>query len=82
MEVNYKEIKNHDDIVNSGLLSIVIRDTGKGIPKDVQKKIFERFYQLDDSTMASHGSGIGLSLSSELVELHQGTIQLESTEGE
>lgn len=81
LTVGFQNIRNHDDLVESGQLSIVIKDNGPGIPKDVQSKIFERFYQLDDSTMASYGSGIGLSLTSELVELHKGKIELDSSKG-
>lgn len=61
-----------------GYLLLQISDTGIGIPLDRQKRIFERFYQLDDSHM---GSGIGLSLVQRLVELHHGKIRLDSSEG-
>ena len=50
-------------------------DTGIGIPEDKQRKIFERFYQMENG---HEGSGIGLSLVQRLVELHHGQITLIS----
>ena len=55
-----------------------VADTGVGIPKDKQRKIFERFYQVEN---VHEGSGIGLSLVQRLVELHHGQITLVSEVG-
>lgn len=61
-------------------LSITVKDTGIGIPEDMQEKIFERFFQNETSgAMVNQGSGIGLSLTKEFVKLHGGTISVEST---
>lgn len=61
-----------------GKLQLSVADTGCGIPTDKLDKIFTRFYQLNDSV---GGYGIGLSLVKRLVELHHGTISVQSEVG-
>ncbi|MFN8574457.1 MAG: ATP-binding protein [Gemmatimonadaceae bacterium] len=61
---------------------IEVIDTGPGIPREFHERVFERFFQVDDSSSRSHeGTGIGLALVRELVELHGGTVRVESTAG-
>ncbi|WP_020571548.1 hybrid sensor histidine kinase/response regulator [Neolewinella persica] len=65
-------------------LIIVIKDTGTGIPAGEQDKIFERFYMVPDqgrTPQFSRGSGIGLAIVRNVVELHHGTISVESEPG-
>ncbi len=63
-------------------VEISVQDTGIGIPKEQMDKIFDRFYQVDNRLSREYeGTGVGLSLSKELVELHKGRILVESEEG-
>ncbi|MCB1168383.1 MAG: histidine kinase, partial [Leptospiraceae bacterium] len=65
-----------------GLLEIAIVDTGIGIPEDKQELIFESFTQADGSIAREYGgTGIGLSVTRRLVELHGGTIRVNSIQG-
>lgn len=71
------------DWAPDGHIEIKVEDTGLGIPDDRVDRIFDRFYQIDGSqTRLQEGSGIGLSLTQELVELHKGDIRVESQEDE
>jgi two-component system phosphate regulon sensor histidine kinase PhoR len=66
-----------------GAVQLRVRDTGKGIAKEDQQRIFERFYRGEKShTGAIPGSGLGLALVKHGVLLHKGTINLASTPGE
>lgn len=60
---------------------IKVTDNGIGIPKDKMKHLFQRFYDGDYRQFQTMGTGIGLSLTRELVYLHGGNIECESEEG-
>jgi signal transduction histidine kinase/DNA-binding response OmpR family regulator len=68
---------------DAGTLVLKIKDTGIGIEKEKQEKIFERFFQNEvPGSMVNQGSGIGLAITWEFVRLHNGTIKVESEPGE
>lgn len=63
-----------------GSVTISVKDSGNGIPEEHLPYIFNRFYQVDKH--AQNGSGIGLALTKEIVELHGGIIDVKSQPGE
>jgi GAF domain-containing protein/anti-sigma regulatory factor (Ser/Thr protein kinase) len=65
-----------------GHFEILVRDTGPGIAPEHQIRIFEEFQQVDDSnTRQKGGTGLGLAISKRIVEMHGGTIGIESVPG-
>jgi ligand-binding sensor domain-containing protein/signal transduction histidine kinase/DNA-binding response OmpR family regulator len=76
------QISQQPDSENIPWLVIAITDNGIGIPEDKHEKIFDRFYQNDtDLSVLNQGSGIGLSIVREFVQLHKGTITVKSQPG-
>ena len=66
----------------AGKALLSVRDTGIGMTPEECEKIFERFYRTAASQKMAKGTGLGLSIAKELVELHEGTLTVESREGE
>lgn len=73
---------NEDKSENENFVLLAINDTGIGIPKDKLHRVFDRFYQVDDSSKRAYGgSGIGLALVKELTDLHKWDITVNSDIG-
>ena len=63
-------------------VEFAVTDTGPGIPSDQLEAIFDRFTQVDNtSTRKAGGTGLGLTITRQLVTLHGGTVRVESQEG-
>ena len=68
--------------IQNKTVKITVSDTGIGIPKDEMENIFERFYTVDESRSKDKaGTGLGLSIAKWIVEVHEGTINVENQEG-
>ncbi len=83
VELNfYEEINIHENSpILSGELVLKVKDNGIGIPEHMKEKIFDQFVQAKTSiNPLEHGTGIGLALVKEYVRLHEGSIELESSE--
>ncbi|WP_321332565.1 two-component regulator propeller domain-containing protein [uncultured Bacteroides sp.] len=75
VQVNLSYAQDKDYIL------LQIKDNGKGISEEAQKNLFKRFYEGDYRKFNTIGTGIGLSLTKDLVELHGGSIVVESAVG-
>jgi signal transduction histidine kinase len=67
----------------SGMIDLVVRDSGGGIPPERLPRIFDRYYSTKQGPDATGkgGTGVGLSACREIIEAHQGRIRVESTVG-
>jgi len=65
--------------VTNGAVRFTVTDTGKGIPKEYQERIFEKFFQVPEN--GPKGTGLGLYIAREIVRGHGGEIGLESEAG-
>ncbi len=83
--VNAVQAMDNHGILTIGMVQegdqviVKIKDTGKGIPKDIQKKVFSAFFT---TKKQGEGSGLGLHIIRRIVQEHSGTIDFESIEGE
>ena len=83
MDINNETLKNRTEILSGykakAYFYIRIKDTGIGISAESIDKVFDRYYQIEDSEHDQHlGSGVGLALVKELVLLHKGSLTLYS----
>ena len=65
--------------ISEGMVSILVADTGHGIPSEILPQIFEPFYTTKE---AGTGTGLGLAIARQVAEVHEGTLTAESREGE
>src|SRR6202035_1675452 len=63
------------------LVTMVIEDTGRGIPPDDMAHVFDRFWR-GTAVQQTEGSGVGLAVVLELVRAHSGHVNVESVEGQ
>ncbi len=71
-----------DFISNNGYAEIIVWDTGIGITTKEQEHLFERFYRVDNSmTREVGGTGLGLFITKNIIELHGGSMRVESEKG-
>ena len=71
-----------ESTAGDGMVSIAVADSGIGIPAHALPKIGRPFEQVESQHSKKHkGTGLGLALSRSLVEMHGGTLKIESTEG-
>jgi len=68
--------------LGEGKVKIEVRDNGKGISLEDQKRIFEAFYRSAESGKAVEGTGLGLAITTRLVELHGSKLEIRSKPGE
>jgi signal transduction histidine kinase len=74
---------NADGTGSPAVACIRVRDTGIGIAPEYQQRIFERFYRIRDKNAdCSGGQGLGLSIAKLIIEMHGGTVTVESALGE
>lgn len=68
-------------LVNGGV-RMWVKDTGPGVPKHEQRRIFERFARAEGSARRSEGSGLGLAITRAIAEAHGGAVELNSEPGD
>jgi two-component system phosphate regulon sensor histidine kinase PhoR len=65
-----------------GFVALEVKDNGEGIPRPEHRRIFDKFYRIDDRlSRAREGSGLGLAIVKHIVRAHGGRIQLDSAKG-
>jgi signal transduction histidine kinase len=76
------EVRVESRLGDGGAVQISVSDTGRGIPPHELDRVFDRFYRGESAPTEERGSGLGLPIAKNLVELHGGRIWVESTPGQ
>lgn len=83
--IKYTQQGGHIDInieIKEGVVDVIVSDNGIGITKKEMGRLFERFYRVDKARTRSHGgTGLGLFIVKEIMNQHNGEVNIESTEG-
>jgi PAS domain S-box-containing protein len=80
VEISCKMVTGSDE--SKHYISFYVKDTGIGVPQDKQNDIFERFAQANVDTQRLYGgTGLGLNIAKSIVDMHGGTLTMESTQG-
>lgn len=87
MKYNYKNgviLVSLSEVLRNGkkYISVKVENTGDGIPESKLPILFKRFYEGDYRKFKTQGTGIGLSLTKDLIDLHKGFIDVHSVQGE
>jgi signal transduction histidine kinase len=85
IELKSRLVKKTNELTGDEILSaeIAVKDSGVGIPKDEQTKVFSKYEQTEAGKDASlKGTGLGLAICKEIISLHNGEVWLESNPGE
>ena len=76
------EVDGHDNADGTAQIRMTVRDTGIGIPKDAQARLFEQFFQVDASSSRGYGgTGLGLAICRRLADRMGGRMSVDSTPG-
>ena len=68
--------------LRGNVIQFYVKDTGIGIPKKYQERIFERFFRVDKSrSKATGGTGLGLAIVKHITQLHDAKLEISSEEG-
>ena len=80
---HHAPIGDDEDDEEQTVIKLCVSDTGCGIAPEHHKRIFERFYQIPgEQNGRSSGQGLGLAIVKMIIELHKGTVEVDSTPGQ